>query len=199
MPSKTVDERNKPKTPPITSQTTLLSFDVESNGLHGPEFAVGAVVMKADGKILDEFKGRAPIEGQIDPWVEANVLPVLKDFPENYPSRSKLRQAFWKWFQAAMAKTDYVLVSNGYPVEMRFLAACQDDDLNKRYWEHPFPLLELHSLLLQVGEDQKHQVVTDKVEGTPNLKHNPYWDAWVSALAAFEAFKLSGRLKPGAN
>ncbi len=194
MPSKPADERNKPKFPPITNQTTLLSFDVESNGLHGPEFAVGAVVMSATGQVLDEFKARCHIRGRVDSWVAENVLPVLKDFPINFSSRRQLRQAFWQWFQSAIARADYVLVSNGYPVEMRFLAACQDDDLTKRYWEHPFPLLELHSLLLQIGEDQKHHVVTDKVKGTPNLKHNPYWDAWVSALAAFEAFRIAGRL-----
>src|SRR5437660_1047785 len=93
--------------PDITPDTVFLAFDVESNGLHGEAFAVGAVLMKADETILDEFTGRCPIKGEIDEWVKDNVLPPLKDMPEGYKSAKKLRSAFWEWYKSAKAKADY--------------------------------------------------------------------------------------------
>ncbi len=183
------------KLPPITRNTKMLSFDVESNGLHGPAFAVAAVVMNSAGEILDEFKGRCPIEGEVDPWVAENVLPVMKDFTENYADARAMRDGFWQWWVKAKPTADIVLVSNGYPVEMRFLITCQEDDIETRYWEHPFPLVELNSLLLAVGVNSRHRLVEDKLKDKGEIKHNPYWDAWVSVLSGFAALQLAGRLK----
>ena len=191
MPSRTLDPRRG--WPPITPETKFLSFDVEANGLHGPAFAVGAVLMRADEKVLDEFTGRSPIKGEVDPWVKANVLPAIKNMPEDYPNAKALREAFWQWYRKADA--DYVVVSNGYPVEMRFLIAAQEDDLEERYWQHPLPLLELNSLLLQVNAESRHGLVADKLTGHAEAKHHPRYDAWVSVLSAIKALKLSGRLK----
>ncbi len=180
---------------PLTGESKLVSFDVESNGLHGPAFAVGAVLMDASDEVLSEFNGRCPIRGQIDPWVKDNVLPAMKDFPEDYANGLALRQAFWQWLLDAKASADFVLVSNGYPVEMRFLIACQEDNLDKRYWQHPFPLIELNSLLFQIGVKSRHRLVADKLKTEEELVHNPRWDAWVSGLAAFAALRRAGRLK----
>ncbi|HVE81126.1 MAG TPA: hypothetical protein VNA68_03270 [Candidatus Dormibacteraeota bacterium] len=184
--------------PEITKETKLLSIDVESNGLHGEAFAVGAVLMNAKGEVLDEFIGRCPVVGKIDPWVKDNVIKPMKDVPEDYPNAKKMRDAFWSWYLPAKNQADYVLADNGYPVEARFLIQCQDDDIEDRYWGHPFPLLDLASMLLQVGIKPlavRKKMVEDKMGGAPSLHHNPRWDAQVSALAAFEAWKLSGQLK----
>lgn len=54
-----------------------LVFDVESNGLDGPAFAVGWVVTD-HGKVVKEGFLRCPIEGAVDPWVLDNVIPKLK-------------------------------------------------------------------------------------------------------------------------
>lgn len=178
----------------ITPKSVLLSFDIESNGLHGPAFAVGAVLMRADGKVLEDFTARCPIEGELDPWVAENVLPVLKDLKENCVDGKALRSAFWEWYLPAKDKADLVVVSNGYPVEMRFLIACQEDDIEARYWQHPLPLLELNSLLMQVTTKSRHGLVEDKLKDEDELKHHPRYDAWVSALAAIKALELSGRL-----
>lgn len=182
--------------PEITTATTLLSIDVESNGLHGEAFAVGAVLIKADATVLDEFSGRAPIEGEIDKWVSKNVLPAMEGVPENYPNLAKLQAAFWAWYQPLKEQADYVMVDNGYPVEARFLLSCQDEDIEGRYWDHPYPLLDLASLLLQAGVKPlavRYQFVAEEI-GEQNQQHNPRWDAWVSALAAIKAWRLSGRL-----
>lgn len=181
----------------LTKDATILSFDVESNGFHGPAFAVGAVLMKLDETVIAEFNGRAPIEGKVDPWVKENVLPVIKDLPEDHQDLKSLRDSFWQWYLSIKDQTDYVIVNNGYPSEARFLIACQDDDLETRYHQHPFPLLELGSLLMQVGIKPlalKRQFVAEKLEGHDNQQHHPRYDAWVAGLAAIKALKLSGRL-----
>ncbi len=189
---------SKNRKPTIDAHTKLLCFDIESNGLHGQEFAVGAVVMGVDETIVSEFRGGCPIRGAVDPWVEENVLPMLADYPKNYPNSKALREGFWQWYMSVERDVDYVIVNNGYPVEYRFLIKCQADDIEPRYWQHPFPILDLGSLLIQVGVKpltNKPDFVAEKITEVPAEQHNPYWDAWVSALAAFKALKLSGQLK----
>lgn len=185
--------------PKIDGNTTFLSFDVESNGLHGPGFAVGAVLVKADGTLLDEFSGRAAIRGQVDEWVDKNVLPALKDWDaEKYPSYKALRSAFWQWLQDNQQRADWVLSDNGYPVEHRFLMQCQEDDIENRYWQHPYPLIDVATLLLQVGVKPltgKAQFVAEDMEGIAVKRHNPRSDAFVSALAAIRALRMSGQLQ----
>lgn len=184
--------------PEITKDTKLLSIDVESNGLHGEAFAVGAVLIQADGKVLDDFLGRCPIEGEVDSWVKKNIIKPLKGVVENYDSSLKMRDAFWEWYRAAKEQADYVLVDNGYPVEARFLLQCQADDLEGRYWDHPYPLLDLSALLLAVGVKPlavKWQWVEDRVpQGA--IRHHPRFDAQVSALAAFKALELAAKTQP---
>lgn len=183
--------------PPISSETKLLSIDVESNGLHGEAFAVGAVLAQADGTLLDDFQGRCPINGEVDDWVKKNVLKAMKDFHQTHDNARAMRDAFWQWFIAAKQRADYVMTDNGYPVEARFLIQCQDDDIDNRYWDHAFPMLDLSSMLLQAGIKPlavKQQFVAEFIKGQPILQHNPRFDAWVSALAAIKAWRLSGRL-----
>ncbi len=182
----------------FNGSTKLLSLDVESNGLHGPAFAVGAVIVDAQGKLLGEFSARCPIKGEVDAWVKENVLPPMKDFPQTHASAKAMRTAFWAWFKEAKSLADFVLVDNGYPVEARFLISCQDDNLDERYWDHPYPLLDLAGMLLQVGEKPltvRSKFAADKIQGQKVMRHNPRWDAWVSAQAALKALELSGQLE----
>lgn len=184
--------------PKLTTQTTILSIDVESNGLHGEAFAVGAVLMKLDGTILEEFLGRCPIKGELDPWVKERVLPAMTNVKEDYQDTKKLRAAFWKWYKPIKERTDYAIADNGYPVEARFLIACQDDDLSERYWDHPFPLLDPASMLMQIGIKPlaiRYEFVADRLNNQSVLQHNPRFDAWVSALTVIKALEISGQLK----
>ena len=185
------------RTPPITFRTKILSFDLETNGLHGQAFAVGAVVMDASGTIHEEFTARTKLTGQVDPWVEQNVLPAIVSMPITHTSYKTMREAFWAWYLKAEPQADYVLVNNGYPVEYRFLLDCQEANLDERYWQHPFPILELSSLLLQV----RHKLPGRKVEqlkalenGQKFLPHNPLHDAKAAIRLAFEAFKKADQL-----
>lgn len=166
----------------------ILSFDVESNGLHGEAFAVSGVLMRSDGKVIDEFTGRCPIEGPVDEWVAKNVLPQMNGIPQRYKSARTLRSAFWRWYKKAKAQADFVIAENPYPVEARFLIACQQDSLRSRYWEHPFPLIDVGTLFFERGYRQPHErerfraaLIGDK----DKQAHNPRWDAWATALVAF--------------
>lgn len=182
-----------PKLPKLGPATRFLSFDLETNGLHGTAFAVGAVVMDAKGTVLDSFTARCPLTHDVDPWVKANVFPVIKDMPVTHNDQKTLRHDFWQWYLQAEPNSDYVLVSNGYPVEYRFLLQCQEDDLETRYWQHPFPILDLTSILLATGHDPsaKSRLVTEIICDGKFARHHPLDDAKVAALAAFKALKLS--------
>jgi hypothetical protein len=185
------------KTPPITSKTKLLSFDLETNGLHGQAFAIGALVIDASSKVYDEFTARIPVEGELDAWVAHNVLPSLDDMPVTHKSYKELRDAFWRWYIIAEPNSDYVLVDNGYPVEYRFLLDCQGDDIHGRYWQHPFPCIDLSSLLLTLGGETTKKQLQSEVAAKqgPFRPHHPLDDAQLSALMAFVAFQKAGRLR----
>jgi hypothetical protein len=185
------------KRPPLSSKTRLLSFDLESNGLHGKVFAVGAVVMGAYGQVLEQFSGRTEIDKPVDSWVTQNILPVITDMPITHKTPEELREAFWKWYLGAEPKSDYVLVNNGYPVEYRFLLQAQETDLDERYWQHPFPILDLSSLLILAGQDKntiKQRINSKYAAQLSGSSHHPLYDAKIAALAAFEAFRVSGRI-----
>ena len=185
----------QPKTPPISNTTKLLCFDLETNGLHGEVFAVGAVVVDASGKVFDEFTGRCKLTGPIDAWVEKSVIPAIKDMPIMYQTNANLREAFWKWYVKTEEQSDYVLVSNGYPVEYRYLLKCQEENLEERYWQHPFPLLELTSLLLLTETFAAKNKQVAELHRTGNYKrHHPLDDAKISATLAFQAFRVSGKI-----
>lgn len=181
-----------PKLPKLSSQTKLLSFDLETNGLHGEAFAIGAVLVNAKGEILEKFTARCPINGETDEWVQANVLPAIANMPITHDNATNLRSDFWRWYLQTEPKSDYVLVSNGYPVEYRFLIQCQEDDLDNRYWDHPFPILDLTSILLATGHDPsaKSQLISGIVREGNFSRHNPLDDATIAARAALKALKI---------
>jgi hypothetical protein len=178
-----------PKLSKLGPKTKFLSFDLETNGLHGNAFAVGAVVVDAKGNVLDKFVARCPLPPHVDEWVEVNVLPVIGNIPVSHPDAKTLRKDFWEWYLRAEKNSNYVLVSNGYPVEYRFLLQCQEDDIQKRYWQHPFPILDLTSILLATGHDPstKSKLIADIVREGKFARHHPVDDATIAALAAFKA------------
>jgi hypothetical protein len=173
----------------------FLSFDVESNGLHGDAFAVAALLIAADGSTEAEFLGRCPITGPVDPWVRDNVLPPMTGIPENFATFAALRTGFWEWYAQHKPAANYVLANNPYPVEARFLLACQADDPETRYTEHPFPLIDLASLLVAGGittKPSKDAFMAAVIGDTPDEAHNPKWDAWITARAALRALDAAG-------
>jgi hypothetical protein len=167
---------------------------LESNGLHGEVFAAGAVLVDMAGKTLDQFVGRTKLLGQIDPWVDKNVLPNLGDRPITHKTYKDLQEDFWRWYLATEPKSDYVLVSNGYPVEYRFLIRCQEENLSDRYWQHPFPILDLASMLIQAGSVAAKQAGQEAAQAGSFARHNPLDDARLAALTACRLFQITRKL-----
>ncbi|MDZ7786476.1 MAG: hypothetical protein U5L95_05140 [Candidatus Saccharibacteria bacterium] len=185
------------KLPGVNDNTRFLCFDLESNGLHGRAFAAGALIIDKNGEVHDEFTARVEIEGEVDEWVKDNVLPQITDMQITHGSYKAMCDSFWRWFVPAQEKSDYVLVSNGYPVEYRFLMDCQQADPKQRYWEHPFPVIDLSSLLLPLGElkELSKSNLLKKIERRIDVKqHHPLNDAEVTGLMAFEALRFAGRI-----
>lgn len=159
----------------------ILCFDVESSGLHGEGFAVGAVLLDEDGAEVDTFVGRAPIDGPVDGWVAKNVLPAMAGMPENCANARELRAAFFEWF-VARKEGVIVIADCGWPVEARFLAACVDDAPALRGWDGPYPLHDVATLLLAAGMAPTGTYLPDPAP--PGQKHHPLYDARCSAQLA---------------
>lgn len=166
----------------------ILCFDVESNGLYGEGFAVGAVLLGADGKLLNSFKGRAEIGGPIDSWVAQNVLPALSEVPVTHTTVRSLHREFREWF-LTVSPGAYVFVDCGYPVETRFLEVVHEENGDLM----PKPLLDVSTLLLAAGKDPWHTKRNEYLSelnapmyhpvGSP---HDPFYDAGVSAVCAWK-------------
>ena len=171
----------------------VFSVDVESDGLHGPIFAIGAVVMTSDGTVTATFAGYAPLPKYKSDWVKENVVQNLpKDSRMRvYPSLLKLRSAFWKfwmWYKEGVN----CLSDFGAPLEAKLFSECIADNLSEREWQGPYPMHELGTMLATAGVDpdvsrEEYSGILDKeqVYGT-FVKHNPVYDSVAAALAWFK-------------
>jgi len=160
----------------------ICSVDAESNGLHGQPFAVAAVVVGDDGA-EHGFIGRCPIAGPVDPWVAANVLPVLDSFPETFPSYESLLGGF-RSFLLDEAFEVPIVAHVGWPVEARLFAdlyAVTEEGADPQDASvMPYPLHDVASMLWLAGEDPtsvdgylaKHGLLVP-----PGSPHHPLYDA----------------------
>lgn len=171
----------------------ILSFDGESNGLHGAVFAIGGVVYDGD-KMVEWFFARCPIEGDVDPWVAVNVLPALASgvggSPITHPSAKGMRDAFWTWLTMPRENT-IVAVDCGWPVEAGLLSACVADD-PERAFKGPYPLHEVASLLYAAGFAPLAKYASVVLPAEDDHAHHPVFDAQVSALCARMALAKLG-------
>lgn len=163
------------------------SFDAETDGLFGPVFAIGAVVMNQNQEILDQFTGVFSGEPIVDPWVRANCLPVPEDF-QAYSSREALLNAFWN-FYARHREDCTILADTPFPVEAGLLRACIDLDPQNRMQLSPYPVIDAASVFFAKGLDSD----TDRMEfsGYIGRKHDPLADAIASAICVIRLLKES--------
>lgn len=157
----------------------FMVFDVESIGLHGEGFAVGYVVIKRDGTVVEEDLFSCPphaADGTVQNlnWVTKNVpdLPVTSHRP------FYVREKFWKCWLRWREHGAVLVADCAWPVEARFLAACVDLLPNEREWLGPYPLHDLASILLATGADPL--AITPRLENELPA-HNPLNDARQSA------------------
>ena len=158
------------------------SFDAETDGLFGPVFAIGAVVINQKKEIISQFEGSFLGETIRNPWVRENCLPLPEDFPA-YQSREELLNAFWDFYM--QYKTDCVILADTpFPVESRLLQKCIELDEQNRAQFSPYPVIDVASLFFAKGLDPD----TDRMKfsGYRDKKHNPVSDAIASALCAIK-------------
>lgn len=174
----------------------ILSFDAETNGLWGEAFAIGAILLDAQGREAARFLGRLSDAVVTDEWVRAHVLPALAAVPVTHLTYLDLLRDFATFYLSHRHAAD-VIVHIGVPVEARLLldahaAGLIADD------EAPFPLIDVAGFLAQAGEDptsvdlyaNAHAVPRGEFDGAP---HHPLFDA--AATAAVYRHLLSRRAR----
>lgn len=157
----------------------VFSFDAETDGLYGPVWAIGAVVLDGSGDgPAPRFAGQLDPEVVTDPWVREHVVPVV-DLPR-YETRVELLDAFWAFWLEHKTGADCV-GDFAAPVEAGLFRACAELDIPGRQWNGPYPLHELGTALLMAGEDPDvdRRKLCGRLDLTP---HDPVCDALVSGL-----------------
>lgn len=155
----------------------IFSVDAETDGLYGPVWAIGAVVLEGED-VTAEFVGQIDPTTVTDQWVRDNIVPHL-DLPR-YDSREALLGAFWAFWMEH--KGDAICVADfGAPVEAGLFRACVEMAPSERMWDGPYPMHELGTALLLAGLDPD----LDRFEmaGIDGLtKHNPRDDALTAGI-----------------
>ncbi len=162
----------------------LVSFDVESNGLHGRGFAIGAIVTDDNG-LMAEFAVRCPIEGEVNPWVAEHVLPAITDIPVTHASYGEMLEAFYEFLKHHRAEGDVkILTFIPWPVESNILS-----DIYRRpgrEFEGPFPLIDLATALDTLGYNPTSDEAYLNSHGLSvpfdGVGHNPLYDAYAAEV-----------------
>lgn len=170
----------------------IMIVDVESDGLYGESFAIGAVILNCEGEILDKFIGVCLDEEIKNQWVIDNVLPKLIDDTNltRYETRRDLRKAFYKWY-IIIKDLCSIWVDFGAPVETNMFRLMIEE--NGKDTDGPYPLHEIDTYLFAKGyKSDTHryslafELIPDRLIGE-DLEHNPLYDAYISGLALIKA------------
>lgn len=164
----------------------LMSFDVESVGLHGEGFAVGWVVVDL-GTGLEVASGMEACDpdtadgtGVDRIWIQENI----PDIQPTCPNPLAVRNRFWSEWHVWKSKGAVLAADCPWPVEARFLMECIRDRPD-RAMDGPYPLIGIESLLWSAGMDPLGTYIRRGDEE----KHNPLGDARQSARVMANALK----------
>lgn len=171
----------------------VLSSDAETNGLLGKAFSIGAVLY-VDGKEVESFYARCPIEGDIDPWVRENVLPQMEGMSVTHNSYEEMLRAFAEFFLRNKAEAD-VIFHMGVPVEARVVLDMHDMGYIGP-WDGAYPWLDIAGCLKQAGYDPtsvdaynaQHGIEVPQSEAGGT--HNPLYDSRAAALCYLHLMKM---------
>lgn len=170
----------------------LVFFDVESVGLHGEGFAVGWVVVDAEGELQEERRWACPPETAAGAdsdraWVAANVPPLAA----THDSPSALRAAFWDVWQGWRERGAWLVADCPWPVEAGFLSACVKDQGPSAHWQGPYPLLDVSTLVMAAGRDPR------AASERPTEAERPAHDPLADAHHAIRRWRESGAVLAG--
>lgn len=163
----------------------VFSWDVETNGLWGKAFAIGAVIYE-NGVETKKFYARCPIADLVDPWVLANVLPQMERLPETHNTYCEMIEAFSEFFLENKAEAD-VIFHMGLPVEARVVIDMHEYGYIGD-WDGAYPWLDIAGNLKQAGYNATS---VDAYNASHGIKvpqpeaggtHNPLYDSRAAAL-----------------
>lgn len=163
----------------------IFSWDCETNGLWGRAFAIGAVVYD-NGREVKTFYARCPIDGDVDPWVQANVLPQMVDMVEIYATYEEMLKAFAEFF-LENKKNATVIFHMGIPVKARVIIDMHDKGFIGD-WDGAYPWLDIVGCLKEAGFDctsvnsynANQGITVPQLE--PGGTHNPLYGSRAAAL-----------------
>lgn len=164
----------------------IFTFDGETKGLWGEAFCLAAAVLNDEGKIIDQFVGRCPISGEIDKWVQENVLPKLEDIPISYANYKELLMAFADFWQKWRKDIDVTVTHMGMIVEAKVIRDMHDYGFIGD-WEAPYVTADCASFPM-VGDsvDTYAKAHNIKVSGD---SHNPLYDSLIAGKVYLDVIK----------
>ena len=160
----------------------LISIDAETNGLWGKPFAIAV-------KFGDEERvWRCPVEGDVDPWVEENVLTQIESVEETHETLDAMLKDFASWWLEHKEGTE-ALWHMGHVVEAGLFRLLLEGGYIGP-WDAPYTPIEVSEALRLAGEDQssvdaymeKYGIKKPELEGG---SHHPLYDA----IVALEVYK----------
>lgn len=158
--------------------TRVFAVDAETDGLYGPVWAIGAVVLDDGVAVTPELGIQLDPAVVTDGWTRKNVVPHV-DLPR-IDSREGLLNLFWDFWLANKEGAEAV-ADVGTPVEAGLFRACVELDPDSRTFQGPYPLHELATALRMAGMDPDldRRVALRRMDLVP---HNPVDDALGAAL-----------------
>lgn len=164
----------------------LFSFDAETNGLFGKAFAISAVGYSYSKEWQEEetFIGRCPIEGKVDDYVSANVLPSMINVKENYKSYKELLKAFIDFYLKYRSQNANIIVHMGVPVEAKLLIDAYEYGFIKDISQMPYPLIDISAYpSIGVSVDSYNKSTGVNIPKYYGGEHNPLYDSVAAAVA----------------
>ena len=170
----------------------LLIIDVESNGLWGQPFAVGAVCMTSGGRIIRTFAMRCNIDEVPDEWIINNEIEELLEGLPKVEDVKALMNEFINWYGGGESGDGArnTFVDTGFPVDCRFLDFMRWD----AKWQSlsPYPLYDISSIIMAAGDPpnvDRLEYARELVGEKKGVAHDPLWDAELSGLCAIRALR----------
>lgn len=165
----------------------VFSYKAKTNGLFGQAYIIAAIAETTDGR-RRQFIGRCPIEGNIDPWIRDNVLPVMEGIPENYPDYRTLLKEFCRFWAENKAHATPI-VHMGCPVEAQlWIDAYKMGIIGD--WDAPYAQVDLVSYP-QIGDNVERYCVKHNISAAAEAAaggiHNPLYNA-EQALRAYRHY-----------
>lgn len=182
----------------------VLSIDCETNGLYGQIFAIGAIYKDLKTKEEIIYQARVSIEEKINPWVEENVMPNVKDIElldktvddDAIGMEKLLLKDFKKFYDRIKAITENELIVIGHmicPVEANLFIKMRKYGLMEDF-DGPYPFIDVASMMFMIEDEDPTSV--DKYIEKWSLKtplslnpHHPLYDA-KAALTVFRDLKI---------